>query len=135
MHRCIEGTNEAIARHNQRLVTHRAEDGADGQPVDVPVIATESQDSLDGPMSVIARFCPFCGERLRGGKEGYAMRDRTHRMAQRLDQQAARLSDRPAPTEIEGIRSAARNLWLMIDQDYTAERLGVELPEGGESDG
>jgi len=70
MHPCLHTTNKHLRVGNQRIQTHRAEDGTDGGPVDVPIIATESTDGVDGPKTVIAKFCPFCGQRLRGDRAG-----------------------------------------------------------------
>lgn len=67
MHHCLRDMNQRIARRNQCLEVLRLPGGVDGQPVDVPVIAT-AQAQTDGPdpsAAVVAAFCPFCGERLR----------------------------------------------------------------------
>ena len=70
LHHCIARTNRQLRPGNQQITTHLATDGANGGDVEVPVIATTSTDSLDGPMTVIAKYCPLCGQRLRTDRAG-----------------------------------------------------------------
>lgn len=66
MHACLEDMNHRIARGRRRLVILQRGHDNDGQPALVPVISTEgTDDEPPAEIAVIAKFCPFCGERLR----------------------------------------------------------------------
>jgi len=64
------------------------------------------------------------------------MREHTHRMAQRLNRAADRLSDRPMPAELDKIRGQIRQLCIAIDVDYVQETLEAKQAEetGGGAD-
>jgi len=64
------------------------------------------------------------------------MREHTHRMAQRLNRAADRLSDRPMPAELDKMRGQIRQLSIAIDVDYMQETLEAEQAEetGGGAD-
>lgn len=57
------------------------------------------------------------------------MNQSTHQLAQRLNRDADRLSDRPMPAELDKIRGQIRRLWVAIDMEYTQEILESEQVE------
>lgn len=66
MHACLEDMNHRLARGRRRLVILQRGHDSNGQPALVPVIASECTDEEPpAEIAVIAKFCPFCGERLR----------------------------------------------------------------------
>lgn len=56
---CIETTDALLKEHNSILITTLF-----GKPPRVVIATTKRQDKVRGrPTPMLARFCPFCGEK------------------------------------------------------------------------